>query len=270
MCLNQPVNSSYQPSGANQLTSNTRVCAKLCCNNNNNKPKCFRSQCIVFSMFGIITDDRGGGLHGPRPRVSGRGAPGVSHNLHQPHVPPVHLCQQVGFNSPHLFTDYRPEHTHEELVLVYYKQCHTKVTLEEKCTSTSKSAKITRQKHVLKTKDWDLTGFVDHYFYTIIFVVVQCLVIRYGLGHLIQSFHQSPCVTVVFPVRCWRGPVPRSTASFMPARAEWPCRPRATSRTSRLRATQCLSQAEVSGGRKRWRNENHYLLYPNSHRTTFT
>lgn len=100
-------------------------------------------------------------------------------------------------------------------------------------------------------------------FYTLIVVVFYSLSTPCGLGacdtgYLNQSFNQSlckyPCVTCVFsdcvPVRCWHGPVPKSTASFMPVRAEWPCQPRATNRMSRLRATQCLFQAEVSVWRK--------------------
>jgi len=69
-----------------------------------------------------------------------------------------------------------------------------------------------------------------------------------------RSLRKCSCVTLVFsgcvPVRCWHGPVPRSTANSMPVRTEWPCRPKATNRMSRLRATQCSFQTEVSGGGK--------------------
>lgn len=56
-------------------------------------------------------------------------------------------------------------------------------------------------------------------------------------------------LSVCAPVRCWPGLVPRSTASSMPVKAEWPCQPRATNRMFRLRATQCSFQAGVSRSR---------------------
>lgn len=50
--------------------------------------------------------------------------------------------------------------------------------------------------------------------------------------------------------RCWRGPAPRSTASFMPARTGWHCPPpTAASTTCRQRTRRSSSPTEVSAPR---------------------
>lgn len=58
----------------------------------------------MLLMLSNAADDRGGGLHGSRLRVPRWGAHGVSHNFHQPHFPPLHLCKQV--NAFSIFADH--------------------------------------------------------------------------------------------------------------------------------------------------------------------